>query len=313
MRQPLFVFCSLCLLLAGALSLSSFVLSGFEEYGKAGYYADKLHGRKTASGELYDKDALTCAHKTLPFGTKVRVTRLDNKAFVVVKVNDRGPYHEGFVTDISRKAAEEIGLIKDGTTRVKLEVVEEEAKQVVQLTKNEVQKPVQAVTTGGTGSVAHAGVVKVPPVKSSQNAKLLVPKTAPAASSDLRPATYSTNDPKPALAQAQPVQTKTTKSAPKTRATELYKVGLQKADKKGFGVQISTLYDADNVLPIVTKLEKQWPGKVMVSVEQDDTGKPSTYRVAIGAYPDRKTADAQQKIAVKKGYSKCFVVALSEI
>ncbi|MEI6410523.1 MAG: septal ring lytic transglycosylase RlpA family protein [Bacteroidota bacterium] len=317
MRQPLFVFCSLCLLLAGALSLSSFVRNGFEEYGKAGYYADKLQGRKTASGEPYDKDALTCAHKTLPFGTKVRVTRLDNKASVVVKVNDRGPYHEGFVTDISRKAAEQIGLVKDGTTRVKLEVVEEEAKQVVQLVKEEAPQTVQPTTKAVAGSTAKAGVVKVPPVKAPQNAKLLLPKTAPApaakASSDLRPATYSTNDPKPALAQAQPVQTRAAKATPKTRASELYKVGLQKTDKKGFGVQISTLYAAENVLPIVTKLEKQWPGKVMVSVEQDDAGKPSTYRVAIGAYPDRKSAEAQQKIAVKKGYSKCFVVVLSEI
>lgn len=312
MRQTLFVFSSLCLLLAGALSMSSFVLTGFEEYGKAGYYADKLQGRKTASGEPYDKDALTCAHKTLPFGTKVRVTRLDNKASVVVRVNDRGPYHEGFVTDISRKAAEEIGLIKDGTTRVKLEVVEEDAKPTPSLTKGVTTQPVQTVATANAGTTARgAGVVKVPPVKSPQNAKLLIPKTTTAssatASADLRPATYSTSDPQPA--QAQPI----TKSAPKTRVTELYKVDLKKTDKKGFGVQISTLYDADNVLPIVTKLENQWPGKVMVSVEQDDAGKPSTYRVAIGAYPDRKTAEAQQKIAIKKGYAKCFVVALSEI
>lgn len=309
MRQTLFLFCSLCLFLAGALSLSSFVLTGFEEYGKAGHYADKLHGRKTASGEPYDKAALTCAHKTLPFGTKVRVSRLDNKVSVVVKVNDRGPYHEGFVVDISRRAAEEIGLIKDGTTRVKVEVVEEQTKSVSQVLKGADSKNIQSGTGAGTGS--HAGVVKVPPVKTTQNAKLLIPKTATnnaSASADLRPATYSTNDPQPALVQTQP-----TKAVPKTRVTELYKVDLKKTDKKGFGVQISTLYDADNVLPTITKLEKQWPGKVMVSVEQDDNGKPATYRVAIGAYLDRKSAEAQQKIALKKGYAKCFVVALSEI
>ena len=106
-----------------------------EEFGKAGYYADSLHGRKTSSGEKYDKRLLTCAHKSLPFGTKIRVTRLDNKRSVIVKVNDRGPFTEGYVVDVSRKAAEELGLIQPGSARVKVEVVEKPAPGTGKLTK----------------------------------------------------------------------------------------------------------------------------------------------------------------------------------
>jgi len=119
MRQTFFAFAALF-----ALSMFSSFAILKEEIGKAGYYADSLHGRKTTSGEKYDKYEYTCAHKTLAYGTKVRITRLDNKKSVICRVNDRGPYVEGYVTDVSRAAAEEIGLTKAGAARVKLEVVQ---------------------------------------------------------------------------------------------------------------------------------------------------------------------------------------------
>lgn len=92
------------------------------EVGNAVYYADYLHGKKTASGELYDKNAFTCAHKTLAYGTILKVTRLDNGKSVNVRVNDRGPFGEGLVVDISRAAASQIGLLRDGKTRVSIEM-----------------------------------------------------------------------------------------------------------------------------------------------------------------------------------------------
>lgn len=93
------------------------------ETGYAVYYADYLHGRKTSSGELYDRAEFTCAHRTHPFGTLLRVTRTDNNKSVVVRVNDRGPFGEGLVLDLSKVAAAEIGLLEDGRTRVQLEIV----------------------------------------------------------------------------------------------------------------------------------------------------------------------------------------------
>ena len=94
------------------------------EVGIASYYAEAHHGRRTASGERYDMQALTAAHPTLPFGSRVRVTNLDNGRSVVVRINDRGPYVEKRVIDLSYAAARELRFIARGTARVRLEVLD---------------------------------------------------------------------------------------------------------------------------------------------------------------------------------------------
>jgi rare lipoprotein A len=95
------------------------------QVGKASYYAGEFHGKKTASGERYDQNDLTCAHGSLPFGCKIRVTNLNNQKSVDVKVNDRGGFHKyGRVVDLSKAAAKEIGMMGSGTAKVKIEVLE---------------------------------------------------------------------------------------------------------------------------------------------------------------------------------------------
>jgi len=103
------------------LFFSALAQAGVEE-GKASYYADSLSGNPTASGEPYDKDDLTGAHRTLPFGTMVKVTNLDNEKSVVVRINDRGPHVKSRVIDVSGAAGRKLGLIDSGTARVRLEV-----------------------------------------------------------------------------------------------------------------------------------------------------------------------------------------------
>jgi rare lipoprotein A len=93
------------------------------EEGEASYYADSLAGNATASGEPYDPTALTAAHRTLEFGTKVKVTYLKTGKSVVVVINDRGPHVEDRIIDLSRAAAEAVGLIDDGTGTVVLTVL----------------------------------------------------------------------------------------------------------------------------------------------------------------------------------------------
>ena len=93
------------------------------EQGVASYYGAKFHGRRTSSGEAYNKDGYTAAHKTLPFGTIVRVTAVWNQKSVDVKINDRGPFSHGRVIDISTAAAREIGMISKGIGHVQLQVV----------------------------------------------------------------------------------------------------------------------------------------------------------------------------------------------
>lgn len=92
--------------------------------GKASYYHDKFNGRKTANGEIFDNDKLTAAHKTLPFGTKVRVKNLRNNKTVSVVINDRGPFVAGRIIDLSRAAAAKIGMIRSGVAEVEVLVLE---------------------------------------------------------------------------------------------------------------------------------------------------------------------------------------------
>jgi rare lipoprotein A len=92
--------------------------------GVASYYGPGFQGKKTASGERFDMHAMTAAHKTLPFGTMLRVTSLDNGKSVTVRVNDRGPFTRGRVLDLSKGAAQTIGMIQTGTAKVRCEVMD---------------------------------------------------------------------------------------------------------------------------------------------------------------------------------------------
>jgi rare lipoprotein A len=96
------------------------------ESGVASWYGADFHGRRTSSGEVYDKEKLTCAHRTLPFGSYVLVRDLDNGSSVVVRVNDRGPFAKDRIIDLSEAAARIIGMIPTGTARVSLEVIPKE-------------------------------------------------------------------------------------------------------------------------------------------------------------------------------------------
>jgi rare lipoprotein A len=95
----------------------------YEAVGVASWYGAKFHGRTTASGEPYDMNAMTAAHPSLPFGTKVRVTNLENGRSVVVRINDRGPFAKRRIIDVSRHAAKHLDFLGAGQARVRVEVI----------------------------------------------------------------------------------------------------------------------------------------------------------------------------------------------
>ncbi|MBN2188039.1 MAG: septal ring lytic transglycosylase RlpA family protein [Chitinispirillaceae bacterium] len=128
----LLVFPAIMFLLSGCGGTSRYgraqpadgqVSSPFRQTGIASYYAKDFHGRATANGEKFDMYALTAAHRTLPFNTRVKVTNLSNGREVTVRINDRGPYVKDRIIDLSFAAAEKIGLIVSGTAKVKIEAV----------------------------------------------------------------------------------------------------------------------------------------------------------------------------------------------
>jgi peptidoglycan lytic transglycosylase len=96
---------------------------GIKDRGVASWYGEQFHGRQAANGEIFDMDALTAAHRTMPLGSVVRVVNLANGKYLHVRITDRGPYVNGRILDLSRAAAVQLGMAREGTTHVQVEIV----------------------------------------------------------------------------------------------------------------------------------------------------------------------------------------------
>ncbi|RZD22277.1 septal ring lytic transglycosylase RlpA family protein [Pseudoalteromonas sp. MEBiC 03485] len=118
--NKLILFALLSLIITGCSSAPS-ISKGVIEKGKASYYADKYHGRTTASGEVFNQQALSAAHQTLGFGSRVKVTNISNNKSVIVTINDRGPFIRGRIIDLSKKAFSQIASVKQGVIDVTVE------------------------------------------------------------------------------------------------------------------------------------------------------------------------------------------------
>ncbi|WP_282361769.1 septal ring lytic transglycosylase RlpA family protein [Pseudomonas sp. PS01300] len=120
MWRSLSALLALFTLLAGCAS-HTLDPRGYDQTGTASYYGSRHHGKRTASGEPFDQHGLTAAHRSLPFGTRVQVTNLANDRRVVVRINDRGPHTRGRLIDLSRAAADQLGMLRSGTARVRVQ------------------------------------------------------------------------------------------------------------------------------------------------------------------------------------------------
>jgi rare lipoprotein A len=112
-------------LLAGCASTDIIDPHGYDQTGVASYYGAQHHGKRTASGEPFNLNSLTAAHRQLPFGTRVKVTNLNNDKSCVVRINDRGPHTRGRLIDVSRVAAERLGMLGSGTARVRVQALDD--------------------------------------------------------------------------------------------------------------------------------------------------------------------------------------------
>ena len=113
--------CALALVGCLLLAANSTHATEWEQSGNASYYGVKHQGKKTANGERFDANQLTAAHPSLPFGTRVKVTCVSTGKSVIVRINDRGPFHGGRVIDLSKAAAKKIDMVKRGVMKIKLQ------------------------------------------------------------------------------------------------------------------------------------------------------------------------------------------------
>jgi len=123
MLNKLLTLTIVAILISAPTLASARLKEGQTQRGVASYYHDSFQGNRTASGEIYRKRVRSAAHKSLPLGTKVRVTKLSNGKSVVVRINDRGPFVKGRIIDLSRRAARDLGILKNGVAKVKVEVL----------------------------------------------------------------------------------------------------------------------------------------------------------------------------------------------
>jgi len=133
---------------------------GYKKKGVASWYGEKFHGRKTSNGEVYNMYAMTAAHKTLPIPTYVRVTNLKNKRAVVVRINDRGPFHDNRIIDLSYTAAVKLGIQQIGTGLVEVEALGFDSAKVIEkkisLLAEDLQKTVFFLQVGAFNHSANA-------------------------------------------------------------------------------------------------------------------------------------------------------------
>lgn len=302
-----------------------------EEYGIASFYADDFQGRKTASNERYDKDQLTGAHKSLPFGTIVKVTRLDNKKSVRVRINDRGPFIKGRVIEVSKKAAEMLDLIDVGTAEVRVEVV---GKGVVK--EDEVKPPVaENKPEPKENPSIYKDESTAPPAKPKKEVKEAAEEIADKAA-EINKQKAQTKKPTEEIIEEEPEEIvvrpepkKEEISEPEKRINQpvakkesqarlvkgsnyetydLYKIQLLRPKKEGYGVQVASLTQYEFVLKKVAELQERSFENVLISVEKGASA--PVYKIILGPFSDMKTAAAYKRSLASRYKMKGFVVSL---
>lgn len=275
----------------------TFTISAWaQEFGRASYYADSFQGLKTASGEAYDNRELTASHNTYPFGTLVKVTRLDNKSSVIVRINDRGPFIKGRIVDVSKRAAQKLGMIEDGEVEVKIEVVGK---------KDQTPEPVAVnnrTTRPKGGTPDPVAVTPATTYDSSEPRRTREKTKAPPVAATRSVEDREVRSANGSIQTAEMLRSNYTKYG-------LYKIKLMKPERTGFGVQVGSYSSYDNVMQQVATLQAKWFDDILVSIEPGAGAQPS-YKVILGQFATEDMAESYKKDLKSKHRINGFVVNL---
>ena len=280
-----------------------------EEFGLASYYSDLFHGKPTASGDLYDKTKLTGAHKTLPFGTLVKVTRLDNNKSVQIRINDRGPFISGRVVELSKEAASRIDLVKDGSARVKIEVVNETAKDDIASATPPADKPKSYDET--TPAVKTETPVENPKINKPAETPPVKTKAEEKAAKKDKVAVNKKPETAPKGEPAGSSKAVLVKSAD-YQTFDLFQIELKRPEKKGYGVQVAALTTQDALFKKLADLQGDWFSTILVSV-QKGAKNDMVYKVVLGTFETETEASVYKANLKKNKKIDGFVVDLSAL
>lgn len=283
---------------------------GFTQTGKASYYADRFHGRKTHYGEKYDMNAYTAAHRELPQGTKIKVTNTKNNKSVIVRVNDLGPFSHGRILDISKAAARDIEMLSQGVATVTLEVVElsPDAKKTespeTKTIKNDTPTSTIKSTKPPSVDVTSSNVI-TSIVKNKEN-----PSAVPSPEVKTLPNNEAWVGSEQETASQENTNTVPEKESPtveiKDAVSDNFKPGSiynpkgLKQSVKGFGLQVGLFSTALNAIRYCRALSDSGFSKLYIKSDLEEKG--TVYRVFVGDY--EKEEDAQEDMNKLKEKNK---------
>ena len=289
-----------------------------QDYGIATYYDDSFHGRRTSSGEIYNKNKLTAAYKKYDYGTILKVTRLDNKRSVRVRVIDNGPFIKGRLIELSKAAAQRLDMIGLDEVEVRVELYEK-GDGIVDDTNIEVG---MAATNNKNPEVEPYDVDE--PKKKTKPIVEAKPPKPTNVEPKVKKAVKTTSA-KPQHIAAKPVEKKA--APPKAKALEkeailvrkgdyrtydLYKIQVLRPQRKGFGVQVAYISNYENVMKQIAELQDKWFKNILLSIEKGKNGKP-IYKIILGPFPDKKTALSYKKRLKRKKRINGFLVDLTAL
>ena len=238
-------------LTAFLLAFASGAMAQITEVGVASFYADKFDGKITASGETFSQKKLTAAHRTLPFGTVVRVTNLDNNISVDVTVNDRGPFVDKRIIDLSKAAAEKLKFVAKGTASVKVEVI--------------------SLPESNAASASEMKRSSTPAWPGSQTA------------------TREQSGSQSVEAQVDQAPTTTLVVEVQAPANEYFKIESTPIHPKGFGVQLASFQEAANLVKRCAEIKSLINKDIMIQIGDKDGVK--VYRIIAGPFETREKAE----------------------
>jgi rare lipoprotein A len=255
----------------------------YSESGIASWYGPGFHGKRTANGEVYDENGLTAAHKTLPMPSMVRVTNLENGRSIQVRVNDRGPFEAGRVIDMTRRGAQLLGFIQQGTARVRVDIMPEESQQLAAL----------ASRSGGDQVP--------PPPKAAPVGEVTGGGLAPLAGSKVTPGQPQAGQPQPGAAPVAQAAVDIAPVAPPQPDGTVVQVPVRPTS---IYIQAGAFLRQSNANQLGGQLRKYGPVRVTpIKVERQNY-----YRVRIGPIASVTEADKTLKRMIADGHPESRIV-----
>jgi rare lipoprotein A len=254
----------------------------YQETGIASWYGTKFHGRQTANGEIYDMNTLTAAHRTLPMPSYVRVTNLQNGRSLILKVNDRGPFAHNRIIDVSRRGAQLLGFYRQGTTRVRVEILPNESRAIA------------TRLTGGRQIARGQSPIKV--------AKL--PKESVSTENLAPPPGGASVAPKPQYVVQKKLTQRVNHRSVERETPELGVVQTEPVQPTKLFVQAGAFSHFNNANRVRARLHRigdVWISPVLVNGQD-------LYRVRLGPFQRTEQADRFLESVIRAGYSGARIV-----